>query len=496
MRLMMNKKLKVYNVRIGLACNSSSSHSILLLNDGVKVTTTENEDFGWDFFTAADKQSKDNYLAACVLSTLSDIIPEAEQERFMRKFFNDETLKAEKYVDHQSLLLIPTEKDGSINEAFLKDFQAFLHRDDVVIGGGNDNTDQNHELLENQQAEVFYADMPTETANGHWRARKDEAGGYWTLFNKISGSKLRFSFDDKVAPVKAFAPELVDIKITDYCPFDCEFCYQDSTLQGKHSSWETLENLAEKLSKVGVMEVALGGGETTMHPRFVDILKLFQSKDIVANFTTKNLNLFRSKNAKEIVDNAGAIAFSIENAQDVKKVSAAMMDYPESNKFQRHYGDRQLVTMQFVMGTTDLNEFKQIVRAAAMNDLNLTLLGYKENGRGQGFGAQNYDGWLDILKQTMTELSKEGYYTQISIDTALAAQYRHELEASDVSLETFHTTEGAFSLYVDAVKNQMAPSSYTGLEQACEFSDNWLENYQTMSVEAPNKKPKKMWKIG
>jgi len=52
------KKINFFNIRVGLACNSSSSHSILFLpNYNQKINTDEYSDFQWNFFTASDKES-------------------------------------------------------------------------------------------------------------------------------------------------------------------------------------------------------------------------------------------------------------------------------------------------------------------------------------------------------------------------------------------------------------------------------------------------------
>ena len=124
------------------------------------------------------------------------------------------------------------------------------------------------------------------------------------------------------------------------------------------------------------------------------------------------------------------------------------------------------------------------------------MLGYKENGRGNQFEMYDYKNWLRELKRLNTALIKEGVYSQISVDTALAAQYKDELKDAGVDERTYHTNEGGFSLYIDAVKETMGPSSYIGFEQEVKFSDNWLEDYKTIFIEAPTEKPRARIKIG
>lgn len=868
------KKINFFNIRVGLACNSSSSHSILFLpTDKNQIKTDEYSDFHWSFFTAADKESKNNYLYALIENAFHKLVPPSDKEAFYQKFFGD-TVNKEASIDHQSVITLPSRLDGTINTEFIEDFQKFLLQDNVVIAGGNDNDEESHFLSGSEESNLNM--LPLEGDSSEWLARKDKKYGFWTLFNRANGSKVRFSFDDLVnTPTKASTPELVDIKLTDFCPFGCDFCYQDSTLQGQHASMDNVRFIVDKLKDAEVFEIAClaegtmvltktgyktiesliigdevfssngtikkikniipsqkecislignkgfevtctpdhpficngevieaqyllgksldqldkkivespkllnisqfmiersehpnsrsgivngdthkycsrsiyvpnditlskelmffygivvaegskkgislhsnetniaervgqfysslseglsykiyqkdsspnsisvefttpsfyesiffkamdcgygahnknlsflyslndkelirealyglflgdgcfrskkngkytdfllsfktvsktlamdlialmklhfdinssfyegvspereidnrtlksstyfmvdvygksnidkifpflfenneeykkigtdlknthikiksivpagvkkvfditleddsthifalshgvlthncGGGETTLHPHFVEIVKLFKDNGIVFNFTTRNYHLFKHAQAQSILDNSGAIAFSINSVDDLKKVQAACM---ESTHPKAHLNTYQsYINLQYVMGTTDLNQLKNILLESSYKNLNITLLGYKTVGRGDSFIPDNYDGWIEVVREVKSILQKEGKYLHVSIDTALAAQYKDELEEMGVNLKTFHTTEGNFSLYIDAVNQTMGPSSYSGDYQQTTFDDSWLEKYESIGMEAPKEKPKKIIKI-
>ena len=125
-----------------------------------------------------------------------------------------------------------------------------------------------------------YSDM------GAMVARYDSP--HWVVFNRGTGAKVRLTFTTcppgpyqdnpvtedtlkarkflkgpQVEVTKAAAPELVDIKITDYCPFGCKYCYQGSTAKGTHAKTDTINTLSYALGRMHVFEVALGGGEPT-----------------------------------------------------------------------------------------------------------------------------------------------------------------------------------------------------------------------------------------
>ena len=259
--------MKIYNVRLGKAMNSSSTHSLIFL-DQLAGKATDNrvgdKEFGWDFFTAASKEAKTDYLAMTIYANLNRIYPHDVAFAVTKEIFGFEleqdSYGVSGYVDHQSEIALPRNWDEkNLNKQFIEEFQAYLiENEDLVILGGNDNTDSVHPL--EPKGKDASLGMPLE-GNAGLVARKDEEHGYWTLFNRNNGAKIRFSFERNAeVPDKASAPELVDLKITDFCPFNCEFCYMDSTLRGKHAPKQELDGVINQLSRMKVFEVALGGG--------------------------------------------------------------------------------------------------------------------------------------------------------------------------------------------------------------------------------------------
>lgn len=483
--------MKFFNIREGLATNSSSSHSILVLPDDKQVPDTTDGHFGWDYFTASALRSKEDYLASVIFDNLRQVgYSQSRANNFIKDFFGEggQDVNPGRGVDHQSVWCLPRTWDGKdIDREFLQDLRSYISRENIVIAGGNDNDDKSHPL-EKESKRSSFDNIQKEKDNDFLVARKDES--HWVLMNKMTGNKLRISFDDIETPNRALTPELVDIKITDFCPFDCSFCYQSSTLDGKHASMSFMKKVANELEKAKVFEVALGGGETTLHPNFVDILKLFASKGIVPNFTTKNMNLFKSEYAKDIVNYCGSIAFSVESVEDIRKVRYALMDFEKRDVVQVENYDTRYntedvdkkkpwatkVNFQIVLGSMNEATLKAMLKEISPMESRVTLLGYKEVGRGQDFAPHRYDNWLDIVEKVQ---KKSGM--MISIDTALAAQFREQLNEKNVSEKTYHVQEGNFSAYIDAVGEFIAPSSYGGLEQKKSFDENWLSNWRDMT---------------
>lgn len=499
--------MNIFNVRKGFATNSSSSHSVIEMkekNGKFGVYTDEYQDFGWNFFTAADKESKENYVASLAYQNLRQIMKsDTKAKKELENIFGKDVAKRgiTASIDHQSVLTLPRTWDNkNLNIEFLKDFIQYIQQEKVVIVGGNDNTDEEHSLIEKDHSNISKVNLERESSNDHYVARKDK--DYWTVFNRTNGEKVRFSFISSEAPTKATSPELADIKITDFCPYDCDFCYQDSTIKGQHAKIEDIKKISKELSAKNVFEVALGGGETTLHPNFVEILKIFKEENIVPNFTTKNLNLLRQSNAKEIIESCGAMAFSVQSKEEILKVKSAFIDFEEQDKITTSMYDyyssndkrsspwKPKITFQIVMGVMPEKEFISMLDEISDFGARVTLLGYKENGRGSSFAPFDYNNWLDIV---LAKKEKSGMI--VSIDTALAAEFEKELLSKEIDSKSFHTNEGAFSVYIDAVKMKFYPSSYVGLENSKTFDENWLDGYADMNVKPSVKKSIKIGKV-
>lgn len=438
------------NVRLGFANNSSSSHSIIFLKNPSAASDNDSDgyEFGWDFFTAISRRSKENYLIATVGSQLKDMVGEHTARIVLGHLLNrnPNDMALDGYVDHQSCLVMPEDFHGnSIDIEYFRELSEVLLRDDVVVLGGNDNEEMSHPLLDDSAGPALKS-VPEDSYSSGWVARKD--GKVWAFFHRPTGNKIRFSFDDNVKYDRSSLPELVDIKITDFCPYGCPFCYQGSTTEGKHAERYTVSSYASVLSQNKVFEVAIGGGEPTLHPEFVEILRDFRSKGIVPNFTTRNLAWLRGESRDEILNLCGSFAVSTEKAEDVSKLANAL----------RYHGvDFKKATLQFIAGATDKWRFRQLVETAIKEGLTYTILGYKSTGRGNNFKPASTP---DDCWNVFVDLLEKYPYMRVGIDTVFAEQIEPRLKENQVSPTFYHTKDGVFSCYIDAVNKMIAPSSY------------------------------------
>jgi MoaA/NifB/PqqE/SkfB family radical SAM enzyme len=455
--------MKIFNVRLGLANNSSSTHSIVFLKEPGQDKDAYGSDFGWDFFTAASEDAKKDYLALTLYYNLQRMCSNEMAATIVREWVGtsfpleteswDGTKGPDGYIDHQSIMTFPNEWDGKgIDKRFVDEFKKYLLLPNVAVLGGNDNTEESHPLL--RGATKWATDLPLDDCCGNgasdYVARKDPNHDYWVLFNRKFGTKVRFSFDPNAkVPEKSYAPELVDIKITDFCPFGCTYCYQDSTLEGKHADSNVLRTLARALGGLKVFEVALGGGEPTLYPDFIGLLQTFREYGVVPNFTTKSLHWLRDPNLRvPILESCGSFAYSASCAHEVWDLLALLNEYCV---------DTGKVSVQTVLGVAYGYELDRIFELCATSGLQLTLLGFKTTGRGKSYDTKD---WRKYALDTIKRCREQGKCPRLAVDTLAATQLLPELKQLKIPDWLYHTQEGRFSCYIDATKGAIAPSSY------------------------------------
>jgi hypothetical protein len=223
-------QVKIHNVRAGFATNSSSSHSIVMIPQGQREHTDEYErySYNWEQFVLADADSKSAYFLTQMYQALQNAHLNHDEilhvmQGVLGADVNLENFPSEVGVDHQSHWYGMADSIKNTPD-LVRSMFAFMQRDDVIILGGNDNGG------DQEPPANCWQDVRTEMFSqfGDKRVRQDQ--GHWIMFNKQSGTKIRMSFDADSAPyVKSTVPELVDLKVTDYCSYGCAFCLVPGT---------------------------------------------------------------------------------------------------------------------------------------------------------------------------------------------------------------------------------------------------------------------------
>lgn len=433
--------MEIVQFRGGFATNSSSSHSIVFYPGGASDKDLDgHQEFGWGWFILGSKEAKAEYAAQAFKHMDHELV-----FKYLGVY-----PKMDGYIDHESVGMlgwVQTEED-------LKTFvRLYIDNEDVVILGGNDNDDYDSNVpLDGEDMPGFHPDM-------QWR----NGDNFLVIFDARNGNKTHLAKErgTKIGFVTADFPELVDLKVSDYCTLGCSFCYQNSTRRGKHGDPEYIKQILDELGRLGTFEVAIGGGEPLQYPHLREILQHARSKNIIPNFTTKDYDGL-IKNL-DLLDLVGGVAISVASIGDVQEAIYALAGINQFSQWSK-------LSFQIPVGAQGPEEFTDMLSAISTTAVRrVTLLGYKMVGRGTESKYHPFEDQLYNLLMTHqpSQWNQERHVPtyptlNIGVDTQLA-----NIGGSILEIVPRHArdkvvmqSEGLHSCYIDAVTRRIAPSSY------------------------------------
>lgn len=453
----------VHGVRVGVATNSSSSHSIVILKEGrddvEDSQPPSDQNYGWKYFTLASPESKLGYLAHNIVHSIGNYYDSYLVAKKVEKDIND-VLNAgddeelvqievdpEGAVDHQSVINIapPSGRHPEI----LSDIVKFFMDPRVIILGGNDNDDMSHPLSGSG------VDDGSEVLDKLWglssaSIRRDKRDEYWSFMYKGNDYRrpcvvhMRIAVDPGPAIVRSEFPELVDLSVGNACTTGCRYCYRGSTPEGGWAKAEDVIRIANNLFEGGTFEVALGGGDPMQHPDIDKIVTNISMYDQTRNLyvTTRETAFLKDAKRVEVLSkHVRAWGFSVDTAKGAERAQKLFQQAGIS-------GDR--LNFQVVVGVVGEAEIRKILSQAKMGNNTVTLLGHKTTGFGHK--AKIHDVSPEVLKE---------YVGRISIDTVLARKWNEWLKANAWK-GSYETQEGRFSAFIDAQTKMLYRSSFEG----------------------------------
>lgn len=437
--------MEIVQVRAGHATNSSSSHSLIYIPGGARDNAEADcdQDFGWQWFTLGSREAKARYAAQSFRHLLDDDI--LEKHLGVRP-------DPEGCIDHESVGLL-----GWVHseEDLIKFVRLYLDNENIVITGGNDNDDGG--------PVPDGPSIPGFRPNIQWR----DGDNYLIIYDPITGNKTHFAKGDyQIGDVPADFPELVDLKISDYCDLGCSFCYQNSTRRGKHGDLQVIKDIISKLGHLGTFEIAIGGGEPLQYPHLEEVLRHARACGVTANFTTKDYKALAQN--IELAHLVGGIALSVSTIEDVYEAAKCLSMVSPS--------EVSRLSFQIPVGAQTYEQFVELIEAINTYSIRrITLLGYKMVGRGTASKYHSFEDKLGgvFFKQEPYRWDETRFYTaavypnlSVGIDTQLAQvapSFIANLPSQVVDKVVMYK-EGLHSCYIDAVKQQIAPSSYCSTE--------------------------------
>jgi MoaA/NifB/PqqE/SkfB family radical SAM enzyme len=130
--------------------------------------------------------------------------------------------------------------------------------------------------------------LPSELRGVNWCAHPLD--GKLLLFDRDTGLNVLLD-GEETRHLRRVAPRTLLVAVTNVCNLTCHFCYRD--LQSR-SLWryESLLEFCQQADEWGVLELALGGGEPTLFPRWTDFInEVYETTRLCVNFTTNGTQL-------------------------------------------------------------------------------------------------------------------------------------------------------------------------------------------------------------
>lgn len=253
-------------------------------------------------------------------------------------------------------------------------------------------------------------------------------------------------WDGAFSPV----PETVDVSITDRCGFGCSYCYQDSRPRRKHAPKDLVKTIIKGF-KLPPYQIAIGGGEPTVHPDFVEILKDASDLGTVPNYTTHG-GWTKSKSAGALFEATnrycGGVAMTYHAFKGI-------------DWFVSHY--ERLVEAVDVQVNVHLIFDDDVARnltklASRLKNIQLVLLAYYADvGRSDFSGMPSKRVYVKDFPEALKKARKAGFSVAFSEGLIPYFLSRPEL---GVNTQFAMRSEGRFSCYFDP-KGRISHSSFS-----------------------------------
>lgn len=260
-------------------------------------------------------------------------------------------------------------------------------------------------------------------------------GGYQIeIFS--DGTKVRTELDASRPPV---LPEQMDLKITDWCDAGCAWCHEKSTVKGTHGDvTRTLELLKDLPPGT---EVAIGGGDPLSHPEFERFVRGLRAQGLVPSVTVNGRHFDRHRAMLEMLTSEGQL-FGVGISYHDR-----LPDW-----------DYEHMVLHLIAGVNPPSVLDEATRR-----MKVLLLGYKQFGRGKKLFEIRTKEVQDTIAAWYRELFIVAQNHHLSFDNLAIDQLKPQRVFKNPAAYTrqYMGPEGQFSMYVDAVTETFALSSYS-----------------------------------
>lgn len=278
--------------------------------------------------------------------------------------------------------------------------------------------------------------------------------GNYTVEIYDDGTKIRETEEETF---EALFPENIDIKITNKCLNNCNFCYESSSPEGKHGNL----NVDFIKSLHPYTELAIGGGNPLSHPDLHEFLKVLKENKIIANITIRQNDFLNNLELlKNYTDNKLLYGIGVSLIEPTDEFIKEIQQFPNA-------------VIHTIAGLLTKEQLIKLFN----KKLKILILGYKTRGKGENYKHEfEKDIFLNIefLKQNILKLTP--LFKVVSFDNLAIEQLELQKQINPKVWEEFYMgDDGKHTMYVDLVKQTFSKNSLS--EEGFELMSNIEEMF-------------------
>ena len=272
-------------------------------------------------------------------------------------------------------------------------------------------------------------------------------GNYTVAIDLSNGTKVRYNKEDKFVPTTI---ENFDYKITNRCDMNCLFCFESSSVKGKHAD---IMNQKFIDSLHPYTEISIGGGNPLCHPQLIQFLEKCKKLKLIPNITVNQIHFERNQ---ELIER-------LVSGKLVYGVGVSLVEPTQSFiELVKKYSN---VVIHVINGVITEHQLNMLYG----HNLKILVLGYKELGRGESLyrNVTNIiDDRKDMLKHSIEYMIKNKMFNVVSFDNRALQQLDIKSILPKEQWDVFYMGDDGIdgeytsaSMFIDGVKEQFALNS-------------------------------------
>ena len=279
--------------------------------------------------------------------------------------------------------------------------------------------------------------------------------GNYTVEIYDDGTKIRETEEETF---EASFPENIDIKITNKCLNNCNFCFESSSPEGKHGNL----NVDFIKSLHPYTELAIGGGNPLSHPDLHEFLKVLKENKIIANITIRQNDFLNNLELlKYYTDNKLLYGIGVSLIEPTDEFIKEIQQFPNA-------------VIHTIAGLLTKEQLIKLFN----KKLKILILGYKTRGKGENYKHEfEKDIFINIefLKQDILKLTP--LFKVVSFDNLAIEQLELQKQINPKVWDEFYMgDDGKHTMYVDLVKQTFSKNSLT--EETFDLMSNIEEMFK------------------